>query len=57
MPEAAADLAEHLHVVGGAHAQPLRLQQLAGPLKLGEPVGELGLEPAIARSIRSGPAT
>ena len=40
------DLAHHLQVVGGAHAQPLRLQQLALLLQLGQPVGELDLDPA-----------
>ena len=41
---AGADLAHHLDVVGGAHAQPLRLEQLVLPLQLGQPVGELGLD-------------
>ncbi len=41
---AEADLAHHLDVVGGPHAQPLRLQQLALALHLGEPVGELELD-------------
>ena len=41
---AAPDLAQHLEVVGGAHAQPLRLEQLALALELGEPLGELGLD-------------
>ena len=41
---AGADLAHHLDVVGRAHPQPLRLEQLAGPLKLAEPLGQLGLD-------------
>ena len=41
---AAADLAQHLEVVARAHAQPLRLEQLALPLELGEPLRELGLD-------------
>ena len=41
---AEADLAHHLDVVGGAHPQPLRLQQLALPLQLGEPLGQLHLD-------------
>ena len=44
MPEQHADLAQHLEVVGGAHAQPLRLEQLALLLELGEPLRELGLD-------------
>ena len=43
---AEADLAHHLDVVGGAHAQPLGLQQLALPLQLGQPLLELGLDAA-----------
>ena len=43
-PGAAADLPEHLDVVGRAHTQPLRLQQLALPLQLGQPLGQLGLD-------------
>ena len=43
-PGAAADLPEHLDVVGGAHAQPLRLEQLAGLVELSEPYRELGLD-------------
>ena len=39
-----ADLAEHLQVVGGAHAQTLGLQELAVVLKLGQALGELGLD-------------
>ena len=38
------DLAHHLDVVGGAHPQPLGLEQLALPLQLGQPVGELQLD-------------
>ena len=41
---AAADLAHHLDVVGRAHAQPLRLQELPLALELREPVDELGLD-------------
>ena len=44
MPEQHADLAQHLEVVGGAHAQPLRLEQLAVLLELGQPLGQLGLD-------------
>ena len=45
---AGADLPHHLDVVGRAHPQPLRLEQLALPLELGEPV--LELEPRSAGS-------
>jgi hypothetical protein len=38
------DLAHHLDVVRRAHPQPLCLQQLALPLQLGQPVGQLGLD-------------
>ena len=41
---AEADLAHHLDVVGRAHPQPLRLEQLALPLELGQPLRELGLD-------------
>ena len=41
---AEADLAHHLDVVVGPHPQPLRLQQLALPLQLGEPLLELRLD-------------
>ncbi len=41
---AGADLAHHLDVVGRAHPQPLRLQQLALALEGGEPLGELLLD-------------
>ena len=41
---ARADLTHHLDVVGGAHPQPLRLEQLALPLELGQPLGELELD-------------
>ena len=41
---AEADLAHHLDVVGRAHAQPLRLEQLAGALERGELRLELGLD-------------
>src|ERR1700722_18050580 len=34
---AAADLAHHLEVVGGPHPQPLRLEQLARLIELGQP--------------------
>ena len=42
---AASDLAQHLEVVAGAHPQPLRLQQLALALELGQTICELGLDP------------
>ncbi len=38
------DLAHHLEVVGRAHAQPLRLQQVTLPLELGQPVDQLQLD-------------
>ena len=41
MPGADADLPEHLQVVGGAHPQPLGLEELAGPLQHGQPVLQL----------------
>jgi hypothetical protein len=41
---AEADLADHLEVVGGAHAQALGLQQLVSLLELGEALGQLGLD-------------
>ena len=41
---ARADLPHHLDVVGRAHPQPLRLQQLALPLEGGELLLELGLD-------------
>ena len=44
MPGAEADLAHHLDVVGRAHAQPLRLEQLALPLQLAQPLPQLGLD-------------
>ena len=44
MPGAHADLAHHLEVVGGAHAQPLRLEQLAVLLEPRQPLGQLGLD-------------
>lgn len=40
------DLAHHLQVVRGAHAQPLRLQHLALLLQLGEALGQLRLDAA-----------
>ncbi len=40
------DLAHHLHVVGGAHPQPLRLQQLALLLQPVQLLGELRLNAA-----------
>ena len=40
------DLADHLHVVLGAQLQPLRLEQLALVLELGQPLGQLGLDVA-----------
>ena len=54
---AGADLAHHLDVVGRAHPQPLRLQQLALPLERRQLLLELGLDARIARSMRSCPAT
>ena len=44
MPGADADLAQHLEVVGGAHAQALRLEQLAVLLEPREPLDQLGLD-------------
>jgi hypothetical protein len=44
-PGAGAHLPHHLDVVGGAHPQPLRLQQVPAALELLEPVGQLGLDP------------
>ncbi len=44
-PRATADLAQHLEVVGGAHAQPLRLEQLALVFELREPLDQLRLDP------------
>lgn len=41
---AGADLAEHLDVVGGAHAQPLGLQQLALLLQLGQALAQFLLD-------------
>ncbi len=41
---AEADLAHHLDVVAGPHPQPLRLQQFALLVQLGEPVGQLLLD-------------
>lgn len=38
------DLPHHFDVVVGAHPQPLRLQQLALALKLGESLGEFFLD-------------
>ena len=38
------DLAQHLEVVGGAHAQPLRFEQLAVLLELRQPLDQLGLD-------------
>ena len=40
------DLADHLHVVLGAHPQPLGLEQLALALELRQPLGQLGLDVA-----------
>ncbi len=37
------DLAHHFDVIGGAHPQPLGLQQLSLALHLGEPLGQLRL--------------
>ena len=39
-----ADLPEHLQVVGGAHPQPLRLEELPGALQVGQPVLQLLLD-------------
>src|SRR5437763_610042 len=41
-----ADLAEHLEVVLGTHAQPLSLEELARPLEVGRPLGQLLLDAA-----------
>ena len=41
---AEADLADHLQVVLGAHAQPLRLEQFALPIQIGQPLLEFGLD-------------
>ena len=38
------DLPHHLHVIGGAHPQPLRLEQLALPVQLRQPLLQLGLD-------------
>ena len=46
---AEADLLHHLEVERRAHAQPLRLEQLALPLELGEPLGEFDLDRARSR--------
>ncbi len=43
-PGAHADLAQHLEVVGRAHAQPLRLEQLALLFEPGEPFVKLRLD-------------
>ena len=43
-PVAVADLAQHLQVVVGPHAQPLGLQQLALALQDGQPLGQLDLD-------------
>ena len=40
------DLLHHLEVEGRAHPQPLRLEQLALPLQLGEPLLELDADGA-----------
>ena len=44
MPGAGADLAHHLDVVGRAHPQPLRLEQLALPLEGRQLLLQLGLD-------------
>ena len=44
MPGARADLAHHLDVVRGPHAQPLGLEQLVLPLQLRQPVLQLQLD-------------
>ena len=44
-PRAHPDLAHHLEVVGGAHPQALRLEQLAVLLEPRQPLGELDLDP------------
>ena len=54
---AEADLPHHLDVVRGAHAQALRLEQLALPLELGEPLRELRLDAADGPLHALGPAT
>ena len=43
-PRAEANLAHHLHVVGRAHAKPLRLEMLALFIQIGEPIGKLDLD-------------
>ena len=43
-PGAGADLEQHLDVELGARLEPLRLQQLAGRLELGQPLGQLGAD-------------
>ena len=52
------DLLHHLEVVLGAHAEPLRLEQLALLLEVGQPLLQLGLD-ALDRppACRSSPAT
>ena len=44
MPAHTPDLAQHLEVVGGAHAEPLRFEQLAVLLELLQALDELGLD-------------
>src|ERR1700678_4278012 len=58
---AAADLAHHLEVVGGPHPQPLRLEQLARLLELGQALRQLHLNagdgarhPLLARHVVGG---
>ena len=57
-PRAEADLPEHLEVVRGAHPEPLRLEQLALGLELGETLVQLLLDrdegafhPLVARDV------
>ena len=60
-PRAEADLPEHLEVVRGAHPEPLRLEQLALRLELGEALVQLlldrderALHPLVARDVMRG---
>ncbi len=43
-PGAEADLAQHLEVVGGPHAESLGLEQLAVALEPGQPLDQLDLD-------------
>ena len=57
MPRAHADLAQHLEVVGGAHAQALGLEQLAVPLEPASRSASSVSMPSIAFTMRSGSVT